>query len=120
MEKLTRKEEELMTLFWENGAMFVREAVELYPEPRPHFNTVSTMVRSLEAKGYLAHKAFGNTYQYYPAISAKEFSKGTLSSIVGKYFQNSYMNAVSALVKDEKITVEELEELIRQVQNGKL
>lgn len=120
MEKLTRKEEELMTLFWEKGAMFVREAVELYPEPKPHFNTVSTMVRSLEAKGYLEHKAFGNTYQYYPAISAKEFSKGTLSSIVGKYFQNSYMNAVSALVKDEKITVEELEELIRQVQNGKL
>ncbi len=120
MEKLTRKEEELMELFWRHGAMFVREAVEWYAEPRPHINTISTMVRTLEAKGFLAHKAYGNTFQYYPAITAEEFSHKTLSQVVGKYFDNSYKRAVSTFVKEEKISVEELEEMIRQIQRGEL
>ena len=68
MEKLTRREEEIMTRFWERGALFVKELQELYAEPKPHFNTLSTMVRGLEAKGFLSHRAYGNTYQYYPLV----------------------------------------------------
>lgn len=83
MEKLTRKEEELMRYFWERGALFVRELVELWPEPKLHFNTLSTMVRTLETKGYLDHKVFGNTYQYYPTISEKQFSRRTLGPSPG-------------------------------------
>ena len=64
MERLTPREEELMRWFWTRGPLFVRELVALYPEPRPHFNTLSTMVRTLEAKGHVAHKSYGNTYQY--------------------------------------------------------
>ena len=66
MEKLTPREEELMRCFWTRGPLFVRELVALWPEPKPHFNTLSTMVRGLEAKGYVGHKAYGGTYQYYP------------------------------------------------------
>ena len=75
MEKLTRREEELMRCFWERGPLFVRELVEMAPEPKPHFNTLSTMVRALESKGYVGHKAYGATYQYYPLVSEEEFSR---------------------------------------------
>ncbi len=107
-EKLTRREEELMRCFWERGPLFVRELVEMAPEPKPHFNTLSTMVRALEAKGYLSHKAFGGTYQYFPIVSEGEFSR--------RYFENSYMGAVSALVEEEKISVGELRELLDRIE----
>ena len=82
-EKLTRREEELMRCFWEHGPLFVRELVALSPDPKPHFNTLSTMVRALEAKGYVAHNSFGSTYQYYPVVSEEEFSRQTLGSVLG-------------------------------------
>lgn len=117
MEKLTNREEKLMELFWQNGPLFVHEIVAMMPDPKPHFNTISTQVRTLEAKGYVAHKAFGGTYQYYAAISEEDFSRRTLRSVIDRYFERSYLGAVSALVEEEKITVEELEELIRQINN---
>ena len=116
MEKITKKEEEVMNLFWEHGPMFVRDLVELYPDPKPHFNTISTMVRTLEAKGYVGHKAYGPTYQYFAAVSRDEFGKQTLRGIIGKYFQNSYRSAVSALVSEDDISVDELKELISQIE----
>ncbi|MBP3317619.1 MAG: BlaI/MecI/CopY family transcriptional regulator [Alistipes sp.] len=117
MQKLTNKEEELIELFWQHGAMFVKDIVALYDEPKPHFNTISTMVRTLEAKGFLDHEVFGNTYRYFPIISQEEFSKGVLGNVVTRYFDNSYKHVVSALIDEDKISVEELEELIRKVQN---
>jgi predicted transcriptional regulator len=117
MQKLTKKEEELMQMFWEHGPMFVKDIVPLYDEPKPHFNTISTMVRTLESKGFVEHEAFGNTYRYRPIISQEEFSKGVLGSVVTRYFENSYRQVVSALIEEEKISIEELEELIRKVQN---
>jgi predicted transcriptional regulator len=119
MKKLTRKEEEIMNRFWDKGAMFVKELLELYAEPRPHFNTLSTMVRTLEANGYLSHKAYGNSYQYFPLISREEYAGSSFKGIISNYFNNSYLNAVSALVKEEKISIEELKELIKQIENGK-
>lgn len=116
MEKLTRKEEELMQRFWEQGPLFVRELVALCPDPKPHFNTISTMVRSLEAKGYLKHKAYGATYQYHPVVTAEEYRKGNLQRVVGKYFGDSYLGVVSTLIREEKVSVEELKELIRSIE----
>lgn len=114
-EKLTRREEELMRWFWQRGPLFVRELVELSPEPKPHFNTLSTMVRSLEAKGYLGHKVFGATYQYYPLVSEQEFSRRTLGGVIRRYFGSSYLGAVSALVEEEKISIDELRELVERI-----
>ena len=118
MKKLTKKEEEIMNLFWDKGAMFVRELLEHYDEPKPHFNTLSTMVRNLEANGYVSHKAYGNSYQYYPVVSREDYAGRTFKGVISSYFNNSYLSAVSALVKEEKITVEELKELIEQIENG--
>lgn len=117
MQKLTKKEEELMQMFWEHGPMFVKDIVPLYDEPKPHFNTISTMVRTLESKGFVEHEAFGNTYRYRPIISQEEFSKGVLGNVVTRYFENSYRQVVSALIEEEKISIDELEELIRKVNN---
>ena len=119
MKKLTKKEEEIMNRFWDRGAMFVKELLELYAEPKPHFNTLSTMVRTLEANGYVNHKAYGNSYQYFPVISREEYAGSSFKGIISNYFNNSYLNAVSALVKEEKISIEELKELIKQIENGK-
>ena len=119
MEKLTKKEEELMRLFWQRGALFVREIVDMSAEPKPHFNTVSTMVRMLEAKGYLSHEAFGNTYRYFPLVSEEQFGKGSLKGIVSRYFGNSYLGAVSALVEEESISVDELKELLARIEKGR-
>lgn len=116
LEKLTRREEELMRCFWERGALFVRELVALMPDPKPHFNTLSTMVRALETKGYVDHKAFGSTYQYYPLVTEEEFSRRTLGGVIDRYFENSYLGAVSALIEEEKISVEELRELIGRIE----
>ena len=117
MKTLSAREEEIMGFFWEKGPLFVKEIVGLYDEPRPHFNTLSTFVRALEEKGYLSHRTFGNTYQYYAVVSRDEFKKKTLKNVISKYFNNSYLGVVSSLVKEEEISLSELKELIREVEN---
>lgn len=117
MKLLTPKEEEIMGFLWSKGPLFVRQMLEFYNEPRPHFNTVSTFVRILEAKGFVGHKAIGNSHQYYALISEDEFRQKTLKGIVSKYFNNSYLGVVSSLVKEEEISIDELKELIRQVED---
>lgn len=118
MKKLTKKENELMELFWAEGAMFVKDILEKYDEPKPHFNTLSTMVRTLEANGYLSHNAYGNTFQYYPIVTKEEYGGTSISNMVADFFNGSYMDAVSAFVKEEKISIKELEALIEQVKNN--
>ena len=117
MQKLTAKEEELMCYFWEKGALFVKDILDFYDEPKPHFNTLSTFVRGLEEKGFLSHKTYGNTYQYFDIIDKEEYSQGTLKNVINKYFGNSYLHAVSALVQNENITLDELKQLIDEVEN---
>lgn len=119
MKKLTNKEEAIMRHFWARGPLFVRELQALYAEPRPHFNTLSTQVRTLETEGFLTHKAFGNSYQYLPVVTEEEYGRSTLGGVVRHYFDNSYLDAVSSLVSERKISVAELKELIQQIENGK-
>lgn len=119
MKRLTAKEEEVMGWFWEKGPLFVRELLSFYDEPKPHFNTLSTVVRGLEEKGFVGHKTYGNTYQYYATVSRDDYRRGTLRGVISKYFDNSYLGVVSSLVQEEKISVEELKELIKQVEEGR-
>jgi len=116
--RLTTREEELMNVFWIKGPLFVRELLELQEEPKPHFNTLSTIVRGLEEKGFLRHNSFGSTYQYYPAISRDEYKQGALKNVVNKYFKDSYLGVVSSLIKEEQISLKELKELIDQVEKS--
>ena len=120
MKRLTNREKEIMDLYWQYGPMFVRELLEHYAEPRPHFNTLSTMVRILEKNGYLDHKQYGNTYQYFPIVSEKEYGRSSIAGVIKNYFNDSYLSAVSSFVKEEKISVEELKELISEIENSKL
>lgn len=119
MKKLTVKEEEIMTFFWQNGPLFVREIVELYPDPRPHFNTVSTIVRGLEEKEFLSHTSYGSTFQYYHIIAEEEYKKGALQNVVNKYFKSSYLGLVSTFIEEEKISVDELKNLIEKAEGKK-
>lgn len=114
---LTEKEEIIMQMLWNNGPMFVREIVELYDEPRPHFNTVATTVRILEQKGHVAHEVVGGSHRFYAISQKEQFCKSSMSRIIHDYFSNSYLNAVSSLVREEKITVNELKELIEMVES---
>jgi len=118
MERLTAKEEELMRFFWNSDALFVKDLLDYYDNPKPHFNTLSTTVRGLEEKGFLAHKTYGNTYQYYAVISEDEYSRSTLKKVISKYFDNSYLRAVSALIQNENISIEELKKLIHEVERS--
>ena len=118
MKGLTSEEEEIMGFFWEKGPLFVKQMLAFYEDPKPHFNTLSTIVRGLEEKGYLSHEVYGNTYQYYAIISEEEFRKGTLKNVISKYFNNSYLSAVSSLVQEEDISLEELKQLISEVEKA--
>lgn len=119
MIKLTAKEEEIMNLFWAKGSLFVRELLEFYGEPKPHFNTLSTIVRGLEEKGFLSHKSFGSTYQYYVVITKDKFKHRSLKDFIGKYYNDSAFTAISSLVEDEAVSVEELKKLISIVEKGR-
>lgn len=116
---LTEKEEQIMQMLWNHGPMFVREMVALYPEPQPHFNTVSTLVRILEQKGHVKHKVVGGSHRFYAVTKMENVRSSRLSTFIKNYFSDSYLNAVSALVKEEKISVDELRELIEMVESQK-
>lgn len=115
MKKLTEREEELMTILWENGPLFVREIIDRMPEPKPHFNTVSTFVRLLESKGFVTHSKFGGSYRYEAALSRDDFSRSTLRDVVDRYFGSSIKASVSALVDNEKLSDDEIRELVELV-----
>lgn len=107
-----------MRFFWDEGALFVKQLVEKYPDPKPHFNTLSTYARMLEEKGFLSHEAFGTTYRYFAIISEEEYRNGTLRSVVKKYFDNSYLSVVSSLIKEQDISVEEIRNLLDEVEKS--
>ena len=118
MKTLTAKEEEVMAFFWKNGPLFVKQLLDFYEEPKPHFNTLSTIVRGLEEKAFLSHSTFGNTYQYFALVSEMEYREANLKQVIKKYFNNSYLGAVSSLVKEEKVSLEELKKLIDEVEKA--
>jgi len=115
-DRLTPKEEELMQLLWEHGPILISKLVELYPDPKPHFNTVSTVMRRLETKGFVGHNEIGGSYHYYAIVKKEDIRNRSFGNFIRNYFGGSYYGAVSALVEEEKITAEELKELLELVE----
>ena len=107
--ELTRAEEQVMQILWQLGEAFVKEIIEKMPPPKPAYNTVSTIIRILDTKGFVGHKAFGKSHQYYPLVSKKDYSDRSLNSLVTGYFDNSFQNLVSFFAKGDKVSVKELE-----------
>ncbi len=112
MEKLTNKEEEIMQVLWQLKKAFVKEVVAELPNPKPHYNTISTTIRKMEDKGFVGHKAFGKTHQYFPLLSKEKYRKTFMQKTISHYFENSYKNVVSFFAKEDKISVDELKEII--------
>lgn len=115
-DQLTPKEEELMQFLWEHGPISISKLVELYPDPRPHVNTISTVMRRLETKGFVGHHDMSGTFHYFAKVEKEYFRNRSFGSFIKNYFGGSYFGAVSALVADEKISRSELEELLRLVE----
>lgn len=113
---LTEKEAQIMRLLWSHGKMTVKEMLPHYDEPRPHYNTVATTVRILEDKGYVGHEVDGAVHRFFALADIDDFRRRSLSSLIRDYFDNSCRGVVSALVEDERISVDELREIIRMVE----
>ncbi|SEI53713.1 Predicted transcriptional regulator [Myroides marinus] len=119
MEKLTNKEEEIMCILWKLEKGFVNDILEHMPEPKPHYNTLSTLVRILEEKGVVSYKAYGKSHQYYPLVKKEDYRKMFMEETMEKYFDNSFSNLVSFFVKDKKLSKTELDELMEIIEKNK-
>lgn len=113
--QLPERQAEIMNILWTQGPLSVQEIIAHLPEPHPHYNTVSTTVRILEDKGFVAHEAAGKTFRYKAVAQASDFASRSLAQVIKSYFSNSYRSAVFALVEEEKISVEELREIIDMI-----
>jgi len=115
MKKLTRKEEEVMKILWKLEKAFVKDIVEEYDDPKPHYNTVSSLVRLLQDKGIIGFTQYGNTYEYFPLMSKEDYRQTFMKQVVSDYFDNSYKSAVAFFVKEKGLSPAELEELIKLI-----
>ena len=119
MQKLTNKEEEVMKVLWRLDKAFVKEILAEIKGAKPHYNTLSTIVRNLEDKEYVGHEAFGNTHRYYPLVSKEAYRKQFVNRSLVDFYDNSYKSMVSFFAKEEKISVEELKEIIELIEKNK-
>lgn len=119
MEKLTIQEEEVMIYIWELGNCFVKDIVAKFPEPQPPYTTIASVVKNLERKGYVSPKRIGNTYQYTPAIKEPDYKRTFMSGVVRNYFENSYKEMVTFFAREQKISADDLKDIISLIQKGK-
>lgn len=119
MKRLTKVEEQIMQMFWENGPSLVSKLISLMPEPKPPHSSISSIVRILERKGFIDHKAYGRTYEYFPIVKKEEYTGMTLKEMLSSYFNDSPKSLVSFLVKEEKVDIKELTELLESLDNNK-
>ena len=111
MKELTKAEEQVMQVLWKIEKGFVNDVLAQFPEPKPAYNTISTIVRILEKKGFIDHKAYGKTHEYFPTISKKEYTRNYFKGFMKNYFSNSYEALASFLTSDKNISITELEEM---------
>ena len=119
MQKLTNKEEEIMHILWKLKKAFVKDIQAEITDDQPHYNTLSTIVRNLEDKGYVAHNAYGNTHQYYPIVTLEDYRKKFMKTAIDNFFGSSYKNVVSFFANEEKISADELREILDLIEKKK-
>lgn len=111
LKELTKAEEQIMQILWQLNEGIVKDILEQMPDPKPAYNTVSTVVRVLEGKGFIDHKAYGNSHVYFPLISEADYKKFSVDKLMTNYFDNSYKSLVSFIADENKLGVKELDEL---------
>lgn len=118
MVKLAKREEQIMQAFWELNEAFIKEIIPLLPDPKPHYNSVATIVKILEEKGFLSHETIGNLHQYYPVISREDYQKHAMKDIVKDYFDNSYPRMLAFFAKEQKLSEKELKEIFKMIKSN--
>jgi len=119
IKELTRAEEQLMQVLWQLKKGFVKDVIEQLPEPKPAYNTVSTIIRILETKGFVDHIAFGKSHEYYPVISKEQYQNFASDKLLSGYFDNSVNRMLSFFVKKEKIDLKEADEIMKLIEKFK-
>lgn len=119
MKTLTKAEEDVMQILWKLNGAFLRDIVQEFPEPRPHQNTVATILKILVEKEFVGIEVYGRMHKYYPLVEKNLYSKGRVKSIVKKYYEGSFSNIVSSMVKENNLSVEDLELLLKQLKKEK-
>ena len=119
MIKLAKREEQIMQVYWELGKAFIKEVIPHLPEPKPHYNSVATMVKILEEKGFLDHDSVGNVYRYFPTVSREDYQKHAMKDIVSQYFDNSYPRMLAFFAKEQNLTEDELQEILHMIKTDK-
>jgi BlaI family transcriptional regulator, penicillinase repressor len=115
MKELTKAEEQIMQILWEMEKGFVKDIVDRFPDPKPAYNTVSTIIRILEQKGFVDHTAYGKTHEYFPLVNKKEYTSSYMKNFIHNYFSGSFQEMVSFFAKEDKLTVKQLNELMKEV-----
>ncbi len=113
MKELTRAEEQIMQILWEIEKGFVKDVLKHFPEPRPAYNTVSTIIRILQDKGFVSHTAYGRTHEYYPLVSKEDYTRSQMTNLVSNYFSNSFEKMISFFAREKKISLSEMEDIIK-------
>jgi BlaI family penicillinase repressor len=119
VKELTRAEDQVMQILWKLEKAFVKDIIEQIPEPKPAYNTVSTIVRILETKGFVDHKAYGKTHEYFPLISRERYTKFYLNNMIKGYFNGSFQNLVSFFAKENKLNTSDVEKLLQEIKKEK-
>lgn len=112
---LTKAEEQIMQYLWNLKKGFLKDILELFPEPKPHTNTVSTILKVLKDKGFVDYEVFGRQHEYFPLVTKEQYSGKSMKTLVKNYFKGSYKNAVSFLVEKNEMSVEDLEMLLNEL-----
>jgi len=115
MKELTKAEEQIMQLLWIQEKAFVKDLVEKIPDPKPAYNTVSTIIRILERKGFVGHNAYGKTHEYFPLVSRKEYTRSFMKNFMRNYFSGSFQEMVSFFAKEDNMSLDEFDELMEDV-----
>jgi BlaI family transcriptional regulator, penicillinase repressor len=119
MIKLAKREEQIMQVFWELEKAFIKEIIPHLPDPKPHYNSVATMVKILEDKGFLDHETIGNVYRYFPIVSKEDYQKHAMKDIVSQYFDNSYPRMLAFFAKQQNLSETELNEILNLIKSNK-
>ena len=115
MKQLTKAEEQVMQILWNLEKAFVRDILDKLPKPKPAYNTVSTIVRILEKKGFVGYKAFGKTHEYYPLVTKPSYRKSFFTGVLKNYFENSYQSLTSFFTREQNLSLDELEEIRKMI-----
>ncbi|MGN6178079.1 MAG: BlaI/MecI/CopY family transcriptional regulator [Mucilaginibacter sp.] len=119
IKELTRAEEQLMQVLWQLGKGYVKDVIEQLPDPKPAYNTVSTIIRILETKGFVDHVAYGKSHEYFPVISKEEYQNFATDKLMSGYFDNSVKRMFSYFVNKEKINLKEADEIMKLIEKLK-